>query len=125
MAISSSTIAQYFNKKSHLGLQSSTGTAASKAVTMNVSSGRITSEALTTATAAEDIITLTNNRIAAGDMILWSIGSGTNTQGALLQGGVKVTANTAVFTFGNAHASEALNGTVVIDFIVVKRNNTF
>lgn len=98
-----------------------TGTCSSAAVTINDYFGLITTEALTTAQDAIATVTLTNSKVAAGDMVFWSVSNGTNTQGTPVMGLCTVTASTVVFKIINKHATaEALNGTLKISFMVVK-----
>jgi hypothetical protein len=104
-----------------LASEISTGTAASKAVTINDYMGLITTESLTTAQNASDIVTLTNDKIAAGDLVFVSLSNGTNTQGTPALYACHVSANTAVIRFANLHASsQAFNGTLLLSFIVIK-----
>lgn len=99
----------------------STGTASSAAVTINDLFGIITSESLTTAQNAVATITLTNSMIAAGDIVITSLGNGTNTQGTPTLTSSTVTASTVVYKISNLHASaEALNGTLKLRFMVIK-----
>lgn len=99
----------------------STGTASSKAVTINDYMGVITTEDLTTAQNASDIVTLTNDKIAAGDIVLVTLSNGTNTQGTPALYACHTSANTAVIRFANLHASsQAFNGTLKIGFVVIK-----
>lgn len=98
-----------------------TGTASSAAVTINDLFGIITTEALTTAQNAVATVTLTNSKVAAGDLVLATLGNGTNTQGTPVLTRSSVTASTVTFKISNMHASaEALNGTLKIYFMVVK-----
>lgn len=98
-----------------------TGTASSAAVTINKRFGIITSESLTTAQNAVATITLTNSEVAAGDLVLATLGNGSNTQGTPTLTRSTVTANTVTFKISNLHASsEALNGTLIIYFAVIK-----
>jgi len=104
-----------------LGTEVGTGTASSAAVTINDLMGLITTEALTSAQNAIAVVTLTNNKVAVGDLVFWSIGDGTNTQGTPMCGQATVSANTVVFDIINKHASaEAFNGTLLIRFMIVK-----
>lgn len=104
-----------------LASEDGTGTCSSAAVTINKHFGLITTEALTTAQNAIATVTLTNSKIAAGDLVFWSVGNGTNTQGTPMPGLCTVSASTAVFKIINKHASaEAFNGTLTIAFMVVK-----
>lgn len=99
---------------------SDTATASSGAATLNRYAGRITSESLTTAAAGEYTLTLTNDRIEATDIILWTVGYGSSTTGTPGQGGCTVSAGQAVFTVTNLHASAAFNGTLVVGFNIYK-----
>ena len=94
-------------------------TAASGAATANGYLCRITSESLTTAAAAEYTLTLTNNKIDENSILLVSAHNGTSTQGTLATGEAKPGAGTATITVTNTHASDALNGTIVIDVLVL------
>lgn len=89
------------------------------AATVNAQRGYVTSEALTTAAGAAYTLTLTNSRIAAASHVVATVEDGTNTQGIPVVGTVKVTAaGTAVIKVYNLHASQALNGTILISFTV-------
>jgi hypothetical protein len=97
------------------------GTAAAGAVTLNARQGKVTTESLTTAQNADYTLTLTNSAIAAADIVLVSVANGTNTQGTPLLSRVTPAAGSAVIVIANRHGtSQALNGTLVISFIVVK-----
>lgn len=96
-----------------------TGTCSSNAVTINDLCGLITTEALSTAAAGEQDITLTNSKVAAGDLVFVTSGYGTSTTGTPIVN-ANVSAGSVVITIKNVHASEALNGTVKIGFMVVK-----
>lgn len=97
-----------------------TASATAGAATLNKLSGRITSEALTTAAGTDYTLTLTNSTIAAADHVLVSVGSGTNTTVGLALDGVKAGAGSVVVLVRNTHASAALNGTILVDFVVIK-----
>lgn len=97
-----------------------TATATAGAATLNAGRGKVTSEALTTAAGAAYTLTLTNSRVAAGDIVLVSVANGTNTQGVVVVGLVAPAAGSVVITIRNEHASQALNGTLVISFVVLK-----
>lgn len=98
-----------------------TGTTSSGAVTINSAMGKITTEALTTAQDAKYTITLTNSKIAAADMLLVTIGNGTNTQGTPVLQTATPAAGSATIIIANKHDSaEALNGTLQVSFAVVK-----
>jgi len=96
-------------------------TAAAGAATINARQGKITSEALTTAQNAFYTLTITNSEVAAADMAFASVANGTNTQGTPMVCRVTPGAGSLVVEIQNKHASaQALNGTLVISFMVVK-----
>lgn len=103
-------------------LQPDNGTASATAgaATLNKMAGVITSEALTTAAGAVYTLTLTNSVIAAADMVFASVGDGTNTQGQPIVSNVDPAAGSVVIEVQNNHATEALNGTITIAFMVMK-----
>lgn len=104
----------------HLDTGTKTAAATAGAATLNKMSGKITSEALTTAGLADYTLTLTNTNIAAADIVLASVGNGTNTQGTIAVGSVVAAAGSATIAVHNLHATQALNGTIVISFAVLK-----
>jgi hypothetical protein len=97
-----------------------TASATAGAATLNKSSGKVTSEALTTAAAAEYTLTLTNSKIAAADTVFASVANGTNSQGTPVVTRVTPAAGSVVIIIKNDHATLALNGTIVVSFLVVK-----
>lgn len=97
-----------------------TGTGGTGTVTLNKTSGKITTGALTTAAAATHVITLTNSKIAAGDQVYVSVGKGTATTGTPTVADVTPAAGSVVISIQNIHASVAINGTLVVSFFVVK-----
>lgn len=97
-----------------------TATASGGAATLNKNAGVITSEALTTAGLADYTLTLTDSAIAAADQLMVSVANGTNTQGTVAVGPVKPGSGTATIVIHNLHATQALNGTLVISFVVFK-----
>jgi len=97
-----------------------TASATAGAATLTNPSGTITTEALTTAAGADYTLTITNTEVAAADIPFASLRNGTNTQGLPLIKSVNPNANQLVIIVRNAHASEALNGTLEIAFGVLK-----
>jgi hypothetical protein len=96
-------------------------TASAGAATASGIAGKITSEALTTAQNAVYTLTLTNDQIAAGDVVVASVANGTNTQGTPIIGRVTPSAGQVVVLVINQHPSaQALNGTIVVSYAVVK-----
>ncbi len=96
-----------------------TATAVAGAATVSKQRGVVTSEALTTAAAAAYTLTLTNTKIAAGDVVVASVQNGTNSQGIPVVGEVTPGAGSATIKVYNLHASLAFNGTIVISFVVL------
>jgi hypothetical protein len=97
-----------------------TATAVAGAATLNKASGKITTEALTTAAGATYTLTLTNSQIAAADTVFASLANGTNSAGDPAIGLVTPGAGSVTIAVVNRHASAALNGTLVISFISMK-----
>jgi hypothetical protein len=106
-----------------LTMQNLTATAASNAATLNSSSGGIiTTESLTTAAGATYTLTLTNDAIAAGDMVFASVQDGTSNAGTPAITTVAPAAGSVVIIVQNIHSSNAVNGTLKISFFVVKQS---
>lgn len=103
-----------------LGKGTKTATGAAGAATLNKPSGKITTEALTTAAGATYTLTLTNSEIAAADIVQVSVALGTATTGTPTITTVKPAAGSVVIIVQNIHASAALNGTLVFAFQVLK-----
>lgn len=96
------------------------GTAVAGAVTMNGAlQGKVTTESLTTAAGAEYTLTITDNAIELGDIVLASVDkkSSTGTPGI---GGASVTAGQVVITVTNLDAAAAFNNVIQVNFKVFK-----
>ena len=90
------------------------------AATATTQRGYVTSEALTTAAGAKYTLTLTNAKIGASSYVSVGVENGTNTQGIPVVSTVKVpAAGSVVIDIYNLHASEALNGTLLISFAIL------
>lgn len=101
--------------------QAGTATAVAEAATLNGVSGKITTEALTTAQNLFYTLTLTNSSIAAADGLIVTVGNGTNTQGTPMVATATPGAGTATILIQNKHATaQALNGTLTVTFMVLK-----
>ncbi len=99
----------------------STASATAGAATLNAQTGKVTSEALTTAQNGVYTLTITNSQVAAADIVLASVANGTNTQGTPTITRVQPGAGSLVVLVSNLHASaQALNGTIVVSFQVIK-----
>lgn len=96
-----------------------TGTSAAGAITINSPAGEITTEALTTAGLAYYTLTITNNFVTTTSKILFTITNGTNTTDTAAVGRVTPSAGSVVLTVRNNAAATALNGTLVISFVVL------
>jgi hypothetical protein len=104
----------------HVDTGTKTAAAVAGAATLNKMAGVITSEALVTAGLADYTLTLTNSNIAAADQVFAQVGNGTNTQGDPVVGVVTPAAGSVTIRIRNAHATQALNGTLIIAFMVLK-----
>lgn len=100
----------------HPGDQGSAVSVAAAATVHNVG-GNITTEALVTATGVQYSFTLTNRLITPTSLVFVSVKNGTNTTLGLAVNEVTPAAGSAVIKIKNTNAG-ALNGTVVISFIV-------
>lgn len=90
---------------------------ASTGVTINANCGQITTVALTTAGAAEEVFTVTNSKVAATDVIAVSTTyAGAGTPAVSVKG---VAAGSFVVVITNLSAS-ALDALAVINFAVIK-----
>jgi hypothetical protein len=97
-----------------------TGTTSSFAVTINAQSGVITTEALTTAGGANQAIVLTNSAVVSTSVLLVTIMGGTNTATFDISAkAVYTSAGVATITIYNNTAATALNGTLIIGFVVL------
>jgi hypothetical protein len=96
------------------------GTAVSTAAaaTINHSCGQITTEALTTVAGGDYVMTLTSAVLKPTSMVFASVCSGTNTTVGLVVHEVTPGAGTCTIDIRNQHASAALNGTIIISFLI-------
>lgn len=97
-----------------------TATASAGAATLNKMCGTITSEALTTAAGADYTLTLTNTVIAATSLVFVSLDNGTNTTTPIYVRLVTPSAGSVAIVVRNAHGASALNGTIKVNFLVIK-----
>lgn len=108
-----------------LDVDTATATASSGAATVaTCGMAVVTSEALTTAAGSDYTLTLTWPDPVAGDVAVASVASGTNTQGDLLLGATTVSNGQVVQVVRNGHATQALNGTIVISLLLLKKRQT-
>jgi len=101
-----------------LALKPSTATGSANASTCHAASGKITTESATTAAGATFTETITNDQIAAADMVFASVTT-TGTGSPVV---TKVTpgAGSVVIIIQNIHASAGFNAALVISFAVLK-----
>jgi hypothetical protein len=97
-----------------------TATATTGAATLSKSSGRITTESLTTIAGATYTLTLTNTVIAAADVVLASVGYGSCTTGTPVVASILPGAGSVVIVIQNIAAAAVFNGTLIINFVVLK-----
>lgn len=116
------TAADTFEVTGDLEPAAASAAATAGAATLSALAGKITSEALTTAQDALYTLTITDDLIAAADIVLVSVANGTNTQGTTVVKSVTPGAGSVVVVIANKHATaQALNGTIVVSFLVVKQ----
>lgn len=103
------------------GRRIATAVATSGAATLNADTGIVTSEALTTAQNAAYTLTITNNKVAAGDLVFATVFNGTNSQGVPTVARAQAAAGQIVILVTNQAATAvAFNGTIRVGFMVVK-----
>ena len=93
-------------------------TTASTGVTLSKLSGQITTVALTTAAAAEEVFTVTNTLVNASDVVVVSTtyaGAGT-----IVVSTKKTVSGAFDVVIANLHASAALNAVVVVNFAIIR-----
>lgn len=103
-------------------VQPGLGTATGNSVTINNGAGIVTTAALSTAAGATQAITVSNNRVAVGDLVLASVDANGST-GTPVVTSAAITANQIVVTLQNIHASVAFNGALKVYFLVLKAGN--
>ena len=96
-----------------------TVTGSAGAATLNGVKGAITTESLSTAASGTYTETLTNSSIAANSIVLVTVANGTSTTGQAAVATVTPAAGSAVIKVQNVSTGAALNGTLVISFLVI------
>lgn len=96
-----------------------TATLVSNAATITDYATQVTSEALTTAAGASQAFVLTFTGLTTADLAFVQYAGGTNTRRNLKFMAV-VTANTVTVTMYNTEPTNAVNGTVIFNVLVVK-----
>lgn len=99
--------------------EATTATLSSNAATITRYAAQITTEALTTAAGGSQAFTLTLVGVAATDLAFVQYAGGSNTR-INLDWKVACTANTVTVTVYNQEASNALNGTLIFNVLILK-----
>lgn len=94
-------------------------TSASTGVTLSKLTGQITTVTQNIAAAGEVQFTVTNTLVAATDVVLVNVASG-STGGTTIAAVTAVAAGSFQVTLSNLHASTAETGTLVLNFVVIK-----
>lgn len=88
-------------------------------VTLNTSSGQITTVSTTLAAAAEAEFVVTNSQVAATDVVIVNLAV-TSSAGTPIAVVSRVAAGSFTILVANLHAANALDNTLVINFAVIK-----
>lgn len=102
-----------------LNLDSATATLVSHAATVTKWAVVVTTEALTTAAGASQAFAITLTGVAAGDLAFVQAAGGTNTRQNFRYGAVTTT-DTVTVTVYNNEGTNALNGTLIFNLVVMK-----
>ena len=102
-----------------IGVIGGTATGTSNAATLNAGAGVITTESASTTAGNTFTLTLTNNHIAAADIVLVSVTTGGTGSPAVTK--VTPAAGSVVIVIQNVHGSTAFNNTLKISFVVIKQ----
>lgn len=89
-------------------------------VTVNATSGTITTVSQTIAAGAEATFTVTNSSVAANDSVIVSLASTASAGGPFIVTVTAVAAGSFDISIANPHATNAGNNTLVINFVVLK-----
>jgi len=100
---------------------SATGNDTTQSVTVTKYAGTVTTGALTTAANATTAVVLTLTGVVAGDIVLVTLAGGTNTVAVYAQSGIATTNTVTVVLRNGVNATTALNGTVALHYVVMKK----
>jgi hypothetical protein len=103
----------------YLDAASTTATLSSNAATITEYAAQITSEALTTAAGAAQAFVITKTGVAATDLVFVTAAGGTNTREHYVYKAI-CTLNTVTVTVNNIGPTNALNGTLIFNLLIVK-----
>lgn len=98
---------------------SGTVTLSSNAGTLSKMAGVVTTEGLTTVGGSSQALTITNTLCAAADIVLVSYMGGTNTTRNITFAAVPGAGSFVVTVYNNT-AATALNGTLILGFLLIK-----
>ena len=101
------------------GTTAGTVTLDTNAGTLNALVGKITTEALTTVAGAAESLVITNNEVAATDVVMVTRNGGTSDEGTP-EWNVVVADGEFTIVLENRHASAAFDGTFIFAFQVIK-----
>lgn len=107
--------------------KNNTATASAGAATLNAAgSGIVTTEAVTTLAGSDYTLTLTNNMVAAADLVYATVQNGSNTTGAPFIRTITPAAGSVVIVVRNGQGvvDTSLTGTLKIGFFVIKQSVT-
>ena len=99
------------------GGNGATAAATAGAATANEPAVKVTSESLTTGAGSTYTLTLTNSKVTASTLCFANACLGSSTNGQVQVVGCKPASGSVVIVVKNIHASQALNGTIIIDFM--------
>jgi hypothetical protein len=103
------------------GTDIATGTATAGAITQNAYAGKITTDASSAASDAEYTLTITNNKIAAADMVFVSFRLSSGTANNVSLKSVTPAAGSVAIELQNPHDADAWSSAIfVISYFVVK-----
>lgn len=100
----------------YFSLPSGTATAISASAVLNTQTGIITSESLSTSAGSTYTLTVNNNQIYAGDVVLASASLGSATSGVPLVETVTPANGSVAILIKNNHSTDAFNGTIKVAF---------
>ena len=111
--------------KPGLGTLSVTVSGAAAAGTLNTAAGIITAATATAGASgtAPTVITLTNNKVQAGDLVLCVMDQTGITAGAVITCSPHVTASTIAFTLADASVTAMTSSTIILYYLVVTKGN--
>jgi hypothetical protein len=95
------------------------GTNISTGVTCHARHGQITTQAMDAIAGAENAFIVTNNRVTAGSVIVAHVNSTASAGTPILSVGT-IGAGVFTITVTNLHATNALDNTAIISFLVLK-----